>query len=138
MVTKEQALEILEKFDFFQGQRAGRELWSEKPFDVQEQDLAGFSRDVALLKEYISTTDTVQGLVPPCKVGDMLYKPYCGKILEYKVVEFSFRIEGLLAHTQSKQTGGRHPVWCASIGKTYFIHRHEAEAVLAAWLKGGE
>ena len=77
-------------------------------------------------------------IVPPCKVGDMLYHPYCGKILEYKVVEFSFRIEGLLAHTQSKQTGGRHPVWCDSIGKTYFIHRHEAEAVLAAWLKGGE
>ena len=67
---------------------------------------------------------------PPCKVGDMLYMPYYGRILEYKVTSFSFRVEGLLAHTQSKQTGGLHPVWCASIGKTYFLHRHEAEAVL--------
>ena len=34
MITKEQAIDILEKFDFFQGQRAGRELWSDKPKDV--------------------------------------------------------------------------------------------------------
>lgn len=86
----------------------------------------------------IPTVDVVPSLVPPCKVGDMLYKPYCGKILEYKVIEFSFRVEGLQARTQSKQTGGLHPVWCASIGKTYFLHRHEAEAVLAALLKGGK
>ena len=47
------ALEILDKFDFFQGQRAGRELWAEKPFDVQEEDLKNFSLDVQLLKTYI-------------------------------------------------------------------------------------
>ena len=47
------ALDILERFDFFQGQRAGRELWNEKPFDVQEQDIAKFSQDVAWLKNYI-------------------------------------------------------------------------------------
>ena len=47
------ALEILDKFDFFQGQRAGRELWAEKPFDVQEEDLKNFSLDVELLKTYI-------------------------------------------------------------------------------------
>ena len=47
------ALDILDRFDFFQGQRAGRELWNEKPFDVQEEDIAKFSQDVALLKNYI-------------------------------------------------------------------------------------
>lgn len=54
MVTKEQVMDILEKFDFFQGQRAGRELWNDKPFDVQEKDINNFSRDVSLIKEYIS------------------------------------------------------------------------------------
>ena len=54
MVTKEQVIDILEKFDFFQGQRAGRELWNDKPFDVQEKDINNFSRDVSLIKEYIS------------------------------------------------------------------------------------
>ena len=57
MLTKEQAIEILDKLDFFQGQRAGRELWSEKPFNMQEQDIEDFKRNVALLKEYINAAD---------------------------------------------------------------------------------
>ena len=52
-LNEEQIVDILDKMDFFQGQRAGRELWNDKPFDVQEQDVANFSRDVALLKKYI-------------------------------------------------------------------------------------
>lgn len=52
-LNREQAIDILDKFDFFQGQRAGRELWNDKPFDVQEQDIANFSKDVALIKGYI-------------------------------------------------------------------------------------
>ena len=52
-LNREQALEILEKFDMFQGQRAGRELWQDKPFEVQAQDVANFSRDVSLLINYI-------------------------------------------------------------------------------------
>ena len=53
-ITKEKAIEILEKFDFFQGQRAGRELWNDKPRHVQEIDLKDFRVDVALLREYIA------------------------------------------------------------------------------------
>jgi hypothetical protein len=49
----EQVIDILDKFDFFQGQRAGRELWAEKPFEVQEEDLKNFSKDVASLKAFI-------------------------------------------------------------------------------------
>ena len=30
------AWDILAKLDFFGGQRAGRELWNEKPVDVQK------------------------------------------------------------------------------------------------------
>lgn len=62
-LNKEQAIDILEKFDFFQGQRAGRELWNSKPFVVQEQDISNFSRDVALLKDYIKEiTEKVEEL----------------------------------------------------------------------------
>ena len=53
MITKEQAIDILERFDFFQGQRAGRELWNDKPKDVQDKDIADFSRDCRLLIEYV-------------------------------------------------------------------------------------
>lgn len=54
MITKEQAIDILEKFDFFQGQRAGRELWNEKPRYVQEMDLQIFREEVSELKAYIA------------------------------------------------------------------------------------
>ena len=51
------ALDILDKMDFFQGQRAGRELWFEKPFDVQEQDIADFSQGIEFVKNIIADAD---------------------------------------------------------------------------------
>lgn len=54
MITKEKALDILDKMDFFQGQRAGRELWNEKSRYVQEMDLQIFREDVSKLKAYIA------------------------------------------------------------------------------------
>ena len=48
------ALDILDKMDFFQGQRAGRELWNEKPFEVQEQDIADFSQGIEFVKNLIT------------------------------------------------------------------------------------
>ena len=47
------ALDILDKMDFFQGQRAGRELWNDKPYEVQEQDIADFSQGIATVKKVI-------------------------------------------------------------------------------------
>ena len=34
-----QVLDILNKWSFFYGQRAGRELWGDKPRQVQDQDI---------------------------------------------------------------------------------------------------
>lgn len=56
-LNAEQIIDFLDKMDFFQGQRAGRELWGDKPFDVQEQDIANFSRDISLIKKYISSQE---------------------------------------------------------------------------------
>ena len=53
MITKEKALDILDRMDFFQGQRAGRELWNEKSRYVQERDLQIFREDISELKAYI-------------------------------------------------------------------------------------
>ena len=47
------ALDVLDRMDFFQGQRAGRELWNGKPYKVQEQDLADFSQGIATVKKVI-------------------------------------------------------------------------------------
>jgi hypothetical protein len=53
------ALDILDKMDFFQGQRAGRELWFEKPFEVQEQDIADFSQGIAFVKNLIADAPAI-------------------------------------------------------------------------------
>lgn len=41
----DRAIEILDKWEFFYGQRAGRELWADKPTEVQDEDIANFCRD---------------------------------------------------------------------------------------------
>lgn len=53
MQELEKALEILNKLSFFGGQRAGRELWNEKPREVQDEDIASFDRDIEYLQDFI-------------------------------------------------------------------------------------
>ena len=50
----EQAEDILSKWEFFYGQRAGRELWAEKPKDVQDKDVADFCRDLSVVRSAIA------------------------------------------------------------------------------------
>ena len=47
------AEEVLDKLQFFGGQRAGRELWNDKPRDVQDEDIANFNRDIEYLRDII-------------------------------------------------------------------------------------
>lgn len=53
MQELEKAIEILDKLLFFGGQRAGRELWNDKPRKVQDEDIASFNRDVEYLRDII-------------------------------------------------------------------------------------
>ena len=45
--------DILDKLQFFQGQRAGRELWLEKTPVIQEQDLYNFNNDIDRIRKHI-------------------------------------------------------------------------------------
>ena len=69
-------------------------------------------------------------IVSPCNPGDMLYQPFEGKILEYKVLSWSVRMDGLVVTTHSQQTGGLHTIWGHCIGETHFLTRAEAEKAL--------
>ena len=46
----EQIEDILSKWEFFHGQRAGRELWAEKPIEVQNKDIDNFCRDLSIVR----------------------------------------------------------------------------------------
>lgn len=47
----DKALEICDRLEFFGGQRAGRELWSVKPTEVQDEDIANFNKDVNFIEK---------------------------------------------------------------------------------------
>lgn len=54
---RNEVLEILDKLEFFQGQRAGRELWNDKPREVQDEDIESFNRDIQKIRDYITAFD---------------------------------------------------------------------------------
>lgn len=53
MTKQEKVFDIINKFEFFQGQRAGRELWNDKPKEVQDKDIADFVRDINYIRSYL-------------------------------------------------------------------------------------
>ena len=54
---KTEVLDILDKWEFFYGQRSGREMWNDKPIDVQNEDIENFNRDIQKIRDYISAYD---------------------------------------------------------------------------------
>lgn len=55
-MTIDRLNDILDKWEFFYGQRAGRELWADKPTEVQNEDIANFCRDLGLVREALERT----------------------------------------------------------------------------------
>lgn len=54
MLNKNDILDILAKWEFIFGQRAGRELWGSKPEHIQDEDIANFNSDIQKVKEYVA------------------------------------------------------------------------------------
>lgn len=51
--TQNNVFDILDKMEFFHGQRAGRELWNDKPKEVQDKDIADFIKDINYIRSYL-------------------------------------------------------------------------------------
>ena len=61
MTKTEKVLDILSKWRFFFGQRAGRELWAAKPTEVQDQDTQDFARDMGTVQEWVNEAAALMG-----------------------------------------------------------------------------
>jgi hypothetical protein len=59
MDEKQKVLDILNKFSFILGQRAGRELWFDKSEEVQNEDLSNFNKDIKYIKNYIENSNPI-------------------------------------------------------------------------------
>lgn len=77
-ISAKEVLEILDKLEFFQGQRAGRELWASKSESLQDTDIANFNRDINTIKEFLRDNYPLRNcngttLNLPCCIDDTLY-----------------------------------------------------------------
>ena len=89
-----QVYDILNKWQFFFGQRAGRELWADKPKAIQDQDIANFNRDIEIVRSVLkgkvghkmsSTTGRDGMMCSKCLSdidADALFCKYCGAKME--------------------------------------------------------
>lgn len=71
-------MEILDKLQFFCGQRAGRELWADKPTDVQDADLESYNENIEAIRDYIQQLEAerdaaVAGLKSNCTCPECKY-----------------------------------------------------------------
>lgn len=72
----EEILDILEKWDFFYGQRSGRELWNDKPREIQDKDVKNFKRDLDKITKFIKERmvredDLLNDMEKKCKTEGM-------------------------------------------------------------------
>lgn len=85
-MTIERAIEILDKWEFFHGQRAGRELWADKPKEVQDKDIADFCRDLGIVREALERTRWIpcSERMPEDKETVLTYKNGRFEVQEYE------------------------------------------------------
>ena len=119
MTREEKVFDILAKWEFFFGQRAGRELWRDKPKEVQDQDIADFNRDIEIVRSALRpiTREQVKKAWRGCekcngageysryaenltKILLAKYCPHCGRPLTDEAVEMVMeRLEALYEET---------------------------------------
>lgn len=84
-MTIDRAIEILDKWEFFYGQRAGRELWTEKPTELQDEDIANFCRDLGLVREALERARWIPVSERLPEVGEevVAYSSSRGVVVDY-------------------------------------------------------
>lgn len=74
--------DILDKMELFQGQRAGRELWNDKPKEVQDKDISDFIKDIKYIRSYLQDSvvlsrEEYEMLVNQYKSLEIKYSDLC-------------------------------------------------------------
>ncbi len=100
----EQAEDILSKWEFFYGQRAGRELWAEKPKEVQDQDIADFNRDIEIVRAALNAEPVRHGRW--VKRGQDIFCSECGEESGYTWAGAS-RYSDYCLNCRAKMDGGQ-------------------------------
>ena len=114
-----------------------RRLW-ERLSSIE--DILGDDYDLDRLRELVEADREGRCVVLPCKVGDTIYDISLAEIKESKVVSISFSASELPYHVSICAENYRHAITLdieiGDFGKTVFLTRKEAEAVLEEMKNG--
>lgn len=69
-------------------------------------------------------------IVPPCKVGDILYFPISHRVIAYEVSKIKYDGDLLKIVTHNKLSGCQRTIWSQDVGTTIFLTKEEAEKAL--------
>jgi hypothetical protein len=86
------------------------------------------------LEELLQAEQEGRLIVLPCKVGDTVYAPFCGKVYRKtidKIIINRFTTPQIWIETKLPFATSRLERWDMAIGKTVFLTREEAEAALS-------
>lgn len=101
----------------------------------QIEDILGDTYDLDRLRELVEAEKAGRCVVTPCKVGDKIYKLFCGGAVELEVELIVCWLSGrwkVNAHTDRKYTDWEgFEIDFSDFGKTVFLTREVAEAALA-------
>jgi hypothetical protein len=122
MITKEQAIDIINKFDFFYGNRAGRELWFDKAREVQDADVKNFSDDCVRLLEYVMNTE----IELPKKFWIVFNVPGFYNIKEYDVDRISIA-NGVIDKMWGSNKTSKEVVYKEHFGSLVFFSEEAAK-----------
>lgn len=57
----EKVFDILSRWDFFFGQRSGRELWADKTREMQDKDIIDFNQDMRMVQKWVREAASLMG-----------------------------------------------------------------------------
>ena len=84
---QEKVFDILNKFEFFHGQRAGRALWNDKPKEVQDKDISDFIKDINYIRSYLQDS-----VVLSVEEYEMLVNQYKNLEIKYSNLCDNYRL----------------------------------------------
>lgn len=102
--TENNVFDILDKIEFFQGQRAGRELWNDKPKEMQDKDISDFVRDINYIRSYLQDSVVLSMEEWECLHNDYAKALYNARQNERKETaeKILFKFESVFAYYDNK------------------------------------
>lgn len=120
-------VDILDKMSFFQGQRAGRELWNDKPRNVQEKDLDNFNRDIRTIRDYILALENELKSYRDLEEQGLLLRLPCPKETTVYLIEEEWEDDGKYYYIDQS---GFDMCMIEDLGRWVFLNKAEAEKAL--------